>query len=231
MQSHYPISPTQSKAARTYLSWSQEVLAKAAGVGRSTVCSYEDGLGVRPDSVERIREAFEKQGIEFTDGDGVRRRDLTGVMHRSHDVFYNDLLETVKQQGGEIFCIVKNMDVLMQVCGDSDIESLERLNILSRKANFRCLVSEAQVSAFNIPSVQIRRMTSRVISPYSYFGYGNKYAHAVQEGQAKYIYAVFNLTITAREYRREFMAAWNDAVDLQSQTSQQERRVSIRSAI
>jgi hypothetical protein len=72
-------------------------------------------------------------------------------------------------------------------------------------------------------------MTNRVISPYSYFGYGNKYAHAVQEGRTNYIFAVFNLVITAREYRKEFILAWDNAVEMQFQSGTQERRLSIRS--
>lgn len=59
------------------LDWSQADLAKKSAVSEPTIWRLEadDGeLGGRPDTVEKIRRALEKAGVEFTNGKrpGVR---------------------------------------------------------------------------------------------------------------------------------------------------------------
>ena len=64
--------PAQSRAARGLLDWSQEDLAKHAGLSLSTVRNYEKG---RSDpysrNLEAIRKAFEAAGIEFIEPDAA----------------------------------------------------------------------------------------------------------------------------------------------------------------
>jgi predicted transcriptional regulator len=71
------VSTRQVKAARALLDWSQADLAKKSGVSEPTIWRLEadDGeLGGRADTVEKIRRALEKAGVEFTNGKrpGVR---------------------------------------------------------------------------------------------------------------------------------------------------------------
>jgi predicted transcriptional regulator len=75
------VTTRQIKAARALLGWSQAELAKHSGVSEPTVARLEsvDGeLGGRENTVERIRSAIEKAGIDFLDenggGHGVRLR-------------------------------------------------------------------------------------------------------------------------------------------------------------
>ena len=69
------IIPAQCRAARALLDWTQPDLAKAAGLGLSTVVDFERGRRrVSEDAVSAIRKALERNGVEFTDGKrpGVR---------------------------------------------------------------------------------------------------------------------------------------------------------------
>jgi transcriptional regulator with XRE-family HTH domain len=69
------IIPAQCRAARALLDWTQPDLAKAAGLGLSTVVDFERGRRrVSEDAVSVIRKALERNGVEFTDGKrpGVR---------------------------------------------------------------------------------------------------------------------------------------------------------------
>jgi transcriptional regulator with XRE-family HTH domain len=60
------ITPAQSRAARGWLSWSQEELARRAKVSPSTVRDFEKGRHAPiMNNLEAIRRAFESQGIEF----------------------------------------------------------------------------------------------------------------------------------------------------------------------
>jgi transcriptional regulator with XRE-family HTH domain len=73
------ITPEQSRGARGLLGWSQQELANEAGVGIVTVHQLETGTSQpRRATLDVIRRAFERAGVEFIDenggGPGVRLR-------------------------------------------------------------------------------------------------------------------------------------------------------------
>ena len=75
------VSVRQIKAGRALLGWSQSDLASASGVSEPTIARLEsvDGeLGGREATVQKIRAALEKGGIQFIEenggGRGVRLR-------------------------------------------------------------------------------------------------------------------------------------------------------------
>jgi transcriptional regulator with XRE-family HTH domain len=75
------VSVRQIKAGRALLGWSQSNLALESGVSEPTIARLEsvDGqLGGREATIQRIRAALEKGGIQFIDenggGPGVRLR-------------------------------------------------------------------------------------------------------------------------------------------------------------
>jgi transcriptional regulator with XRE-family HTH domain len=75
----------QSRAARALLGWSQADLAKAAGLGVSTVRNFEKG---RSDpysrNLEAIRSALEEAGIEFIAGRSASMDGGPGVRLKSN---------------------------------------------------------------------------------------------------------------------------------------------------
>jgi transcriptional regulator with XRE-family HTH domain len=72
------INPSQSRAARGLLEWSQQQLAEAASVGLSTIRGFENGSR-QPiaNNLSAIRAALESAGVQFVSqgdeagGDGV----------------------------------------------------------------------------------------------------------------------------------------------------------------
>ena len=73
------ISPSQCRAGRALLEITQTKLAASAGLGLSTVVDFEkERRQVSPESVEAIRRALVRAGVEFIDenggGPGVRLR-------------------------------------------------------------------------------------------------------------------------------------------------------------
>jgi transcriptional regulator with XRE-family HTH domain len=80
MREKPPITPSQIRAGRALLGWSQEQLAKAANLSLSTVRDYEkERRGGEIGALSAIRGALENEGVDFTasEGDfgpGVRRR-------------------------------------------------------------------------------------------------------------------------------------------------------------
>jgi transcriptional regulator with XRE-family HTH domain len=73
------VSPGQCRAARGLLGWSQQDLAREAGLGIVTVHQLETSVSQpRRATIEVIKRAFESAGVEFIDenggGPGVRLR-------------------------------------------------------------------------------------------------------------------------------------------------------------
>jgi transcriptional regulator with XRE-family HTH domain len=73
------ITSAQCRAARGLIRWSQQDLATEAGVGLVTVHQLEAGTSQpRHATLDVIRRAFEKAGVDFIDenggGRGVRLR-------------------------------------------------------------------------------------------------------------------------------------------------------------
>ena len=73
------ITSAQCRAARGLLSWSQQDLADRAGVAIMTIHHFEkEGSEPRRATLEVIKRAFEKAGVEFIDenggGPGLRLR-------------------------------------------------------------------------------------------------------------------------------------------------------------
>jgi transcriptional regulator with XRE-family HTH domain len=73
------ISPSQCRAARALLDWSQQQLADNAGVGIVTIRQLEADIHEpRRATLEVVRRALEAAGVEFIDenggGAGVRHR-------------------------------------------------------------------------------------------------------------------------------------------------------------
>ena len=78
------IHPSQCRAARGLLKWTQPRLANASGIGLSTINRYENQTRPpRETAVHRMKIALEGAGIEFISanaaaGIGVRLRNIDG---------------------------------------------------------------------------------------------------------------------------------------------------------
>ena len=60
------ISPAQVRAARAWLNWNQDYLAKKAGVSKTTLNRFEQGLSVPySETSDRLRRTLEEAGIRF----------------------------------------------------------------------------------------------------------------------------------------------------------------------
>jgi transcriptional regulator with XRE-family HTH domain len=78
------LTPAQCRAARGLIGWSQQDLAKNAGVGTVAVHQLENGTSQpRRATLDVIKRAFEAAGVEFIDenggGAGVRLRKASGT--------------------------------------------------------------------------------------------------------------------------------------------------------
>ena len=73
------VTPREIRAARAFLGWTRQRLADRAVVSLNTVVRLEQGaVDSRASTVERVRKALERAGIEFIsvygEGEGIRTR-------------------------------------------------------------------------------------------------------------------------------------------------------------
>lgn len=67
------ITPTQLRAARAWVGWSQDKLAIESGVSKHSIARYEQGRSVAyDDTLSKLRSALEAAGIRFH-SDGARK--------------------------------------------------------------------------------------------------------------------------------------------------------------
>jgi transcriptional regulator with XRE-family HTH domain len=98
----FMITALQIKAARGLLEWSQENLAAIARLSPATIRKIERGLSAKKATLDRIRDTFQRHGVEFLFSNGVRQtakglKDYVGSESCVH--FFNDVIAAVKEGG------------------------------------------------------------------------------------------------------------------------------------
>ncbi|MEJ0061812.1 MAG: helix-turn-helix transcriptional regulator [Alphaproteobacteria bacterium] len=109
------ISSKQIRAARGLLNLSQKELAQKSGLSVNSLNNIEREVGSpRMDSMQAIRDALAREGVEFLDKDGVR---LAGELLEIEKIegqdaltnlFYDDCLKAFPSGNGELLVIGKD---------------------------------------------------------------------------------------------------------------------------
>lgn len=208
----------QIQAARIYLKMTRKDLAKATGLSPNTIRNLEQG-GVSPrgDTNRVILHVIENLGLEFTEGQGVRRRKddiklLDGK--NSYDDLIENMQRTIDKKGSTIGIMVRSMALLAQSL-DMTTDNTKPLQTLMRIAPVQCLFAEAPNPAAIPPSAFECRVTLKEnISPQIIFMFGDKYAHPVVSFGRQPRYVIYNLPDSAKAEREHFTALWQHALSI-----------------
>jgi transcriptional regulator with XRE-family HTH domain len=211
------IQAGQIKAARAMLDWTREDLAVATGLSPNTIRNLEAGIiSPRHATNSIIRQVLERKGLEFTDHEGVRRRPIDLLLHRGHDScdkFFDDLLQTIKQRGGDVLAVCTSPAMLLQSVGASE-RNLERLEQLSAAADVKCLLADYREPPFALPSVQFRVVSKLQVYPSGYYVFGDRIGFVMAGDGVELRFMVVQDAGTARHWGGHFLDLWNDAVPL-----------------
>ncbi len=212
---YLPITASQIRAARTYLDWSQDYLAEVTGLGKSTVRSLEAGH-ISLHSAVKVRKAFEIHGLEFTEGDGVKRR-AEGVRviksQNSCEEFFQDLLETARARGEEVLVMARSPATLMSSCGIADTSETQQLELLSDAVDVKCLLLSEGTPDIALPPFQVRMVPPHImLGAKSYYVYGDKLALvSLNKRLRDFSFVIIEIPGFADCWREDFLALWEIA--------------------
>ena len=208
------ITPSQIRAARALLDWSQVDLAGRADLSKDSIKNIETGqTSPQLQTLLKIKTAFEEAGITFTDDDGVKRRryeiDVLKGQQGFWD-FYDDIYNTIKQVGGEM--LIHNVDerLFTKWLGDKISAHRERMHQLGNFSQ-KVIICEGDTNfAVNYKTTEYRWADKKDFSPMPFYLYGQKLAMILFESDNVSIFMIDQPEI-AQSYRGLFMAAWNKA--------------------
>ena len=167
-----------------------------------------------PRSSIEVRKVLENKGFDFIGTNGLSRRSDEYKAYNGtdgRDKFYDDVLATVKEKGGEIVAIFETQEYLADALGITNHANLERLERLSKFAKVRCLISDLSNSSLSIPYFQFGMIPKHPFAPFSSFTYGNKSALLARNG-ADYFYFVMTSVDIAQDRFKSFARDWDAAV-------------------
>lgn len=204
------ISIEQIKAARALLDWTQDDLANAAGLSKPAVNTLERRISSpKKSTLDSIQKAFEKAGVEFTDGPGVR---LKSSVLKTHIYEGEDSLLRLVH---DIFETLKDTDKTLMICGveEQKFKDVGGPNIIGEvekriKHGIRTKILSCEGDTnFLEPREHYRWMPRKFFPKTPYYIYDNKYAIFLW-GPPKKVVVIENAEI-AQTFREQFQALWD----------------------
>lgn len=208
----YRIKPTpaQIRAARGLLNWQQDTLARLCGLSRASITQIELGK-TQPTRAnhEKITEIFWDAGIEFTEGEGVKRRThLIEILEGKEGIvrFFDGIYEYVSAYGGEM--LVSGVDEKMfdEAQGETAQPYIDRM---MRVKNFTCkaLIREDDDNTSGVDYAEYRRVPNEIFSNVPFYIYGNNLA-IILWGKVKHKIIIHRDPELADAYRKQFYFIW-----------------------
>jgi transcriptional regulator with XRE-family HTH domain len=210
-----PLHARQIKAARAMLGWSREEMATATRLSLTTIRNLEAGtISPRGATYNTIRQTVEENGIEFTDREGVRACVSDLLLFEGPDAkdrFFKDMLQTIRQRGGEVRAACPTQAILEECFGAVE-NNLDRFEQLAAVARVTCLLWDCRQPLHPLASIQFRAISKLDICPSPYFVYGDKLAFANREGRRDLRFIVIQSVSMARNWSDHFVELWDAAV-------------------
>ena len=211
------ITPSQIRAARGLLEWTQADLSEKSGVSPSAITHIEKGKQEPTIStLEKIENAFVLAGIEIMADGGVRPRSSGIVTFHGKDgfaLFRQDVLNTAKS--GQVEICVSNVDERQF---DKWGEGVVNENYVSEMAKiktfkFKILVQEGDTYFTGSQYASYRWLPENLFGKISFYIYGTKTA-IISFEENDFNAFVLNHSRVTEFYREEFQRLWDIAKPL-----------------
>jgi transcriptional regulator with XRE-family HTH domain len=202
------ISLQQMRAARGLLNWSQSELAKVSGLSITAINNIDREISSpRLQTLKNIQNIFENNGIEFTEGHGVRICDdvFKTETYEGSEAFLTymkDVVATLTAHGGEALHTIENEKFYIQNHRSTFFHYYQ--NFEKHNLKERVLMREGTMERYG-PShtTQYRWCSEDISSQIGTSIYGSKYCIFLPNK----IISIENTTIS-NAYRKQFESNW-----------------------
>jgi transcriptional regulator with XRE-family HTH domain len=209
------ITPKQARMARASLEWTRQQLADKSGVSLAQIANFEMEKTDSPHSrtLAKLHRTFVKEGLQFIPGGVVERQDRLSELRGQQGFwdFYDDVYETVKEKGGDIF--VHNVDetLFSKWLGERTASYDERMAALN---NFqqKVIIREGDTNfAAPFESTEYRwAAKGEFHASAPFYLYGEKLAMIIFDEDDVSVFIIDHPRI-AKSYRTIFLSAWERA--------------------
>lgn len=208
------ITTAQIRGARGILNWSQQDLSDRTDISTTSIGSIEKGTTKpRANTLKIIQTAFENNGIEFIEPDGVKRRsdEIRIFTGRSGYLdFFEDVYETLAQHpGSEV--LVNNVDErrFVKLHGDQASYHVSQMDKLE-DITYKVLLREGDNFFALNDWAEYRWLPKTHFSSVPFYSYGKKLAIILFDTEPKII--VIDHVAVSEAYRVQFMGIWENAI-------------------
>ncbi len=203
----------QIRAARALVDWDAKDLATKARVSERSILNHERGDNrPKPETMERVVRAFDEAGIEFIEGEGVRRRSSDVEIFEGHDRFH-DFTEFVhnflQQHGGDVCIKAVDERLFLKYRREPEVYRLRMKELVdSGKVTVRIMAEE---SKFRSLFAEYRKLPRTRTDPISFYAFGNCLALISFAHNPTPHVVLLKSTPFAEAYRQDFNDQWRRA--------------------
>lgn len=205
------ISPSQCRAARGLLKWTQPDLAGRCGIHIQTICAFENETGTpTKKTLQKITVTFEKEGVELLEGHGVKIFNTNiRILHGDEGIMalFDDIYESVIPGKGDIL-IANNTERLYLASHVQDYLDMHLKRLEKSGIKERILCSEGDTN-FLGPKTAYRWVPKEFFCDIPTFIYAGKLAMLIWGPPAKV--TIINDPQYAESLRNLFNFAWHNA--------------------
>ena len=175
------ITASQIRQARAALNFGQQEIAEACGIHKTTLSDIENEKSGGSSKVfATLQIFFENQGLEFTDGEGVRQRNNAIRRYNGPTefrLFYDDIYSVAKKQGGEIALFNGVPSLLIKWLGeDFYMMHADRMTKIKNNFDFKVIIQEEDKQLIGSGFVTYRWFPKVLFNNKTIYIYGDKVA-------------------------------------------------------
>jgi len=209
------ISPTQMRAARAILDYSQGQVAEQIGIAANTLSKIESGQADPSGSrIQEIQSFYELNGIEFTQNDGVQRKKGEIKIFKGRDGFldfYKYVLRIAEQDGGQFLVSNVNEALFDFWLGEELDEYVDRITKVEN-LSFKVLIKEGDYNFAASEYAEYKWIPEKSFTNVPFYIFGDHMAMILfNEHKDVSVYLIGEEELTKAQ-RNIFYSNWKDAL-------------------
>ena len=214
-------TPDQLRAARGLLDITQEDLHKESGVAKSSIIAFENGnSNIKEKSRGLIWSYLDHRGIEFTESDGVRKKNRNVINYEGKEGFASfrkDVLEEARKENADI-CISNCDERYFDKWGEGEVNDRYRNEMAEIRKHrpdfkFRTLARQNDTHFSAARHSEYRWVPEKEFGDFPFYIFGEKTAMLMFEEDNSNIFIINHPKIT-EFYRVQFNKMWDAAQKL-----------------